>query len=1298
MKIFIKLFILINLFFINFIYSKQVCSFIEPIITFGQTGCENPKIEIENYRDYDDIIFEPNPISKSFELPNNYIVALDFGINYRITFINDKCIDNIFRSFQTHDGPRFKSTKGACSGSKGLIEFIPDPEISLSYYTFYIDGKLKNFPFYSIPGTYSVEAITEEGFSCQETITIPDSNIQSKKKPQVKLTNPTCENNGEVQVLNINDYISVSLQNEYSFEFYEQSSPGLFKNVHNRGLVLTTKDNDCGEIQHVYYLMDEMPQYQVEIVDNTCPKSPLVKLIWNSSLSYYMTNVNGEILTNPFVAEGINQVRIVSSCEGIFFNIPIPITYPQIQYVAEDVGFCKPYRITLLYDSNDFTNLQVLNNFNEIVELDQNKSFIAEKDSLYYVTSPCHHELVIGKTNPKPFLKYIKERKICSDLVDIQVSNWEDFSFIELKVYEDQDKTYSMEYGGIFKNVLYEELVVDYIYYGCSEIITTYFGESRDHYIGQSDIDYTLDIIEYPKCSYPTGMGKLTIYNKDTKEFIEQRVEDLDYNSTSGNFSFYFGSLKRYCYLKPNVFTIHIELPEPIVTLRTIANSTCKFQDIGGMNMGKVQIDSSDQIYKIFINGDELLYSPNLILSLPYGYSNLTFIFEGICQPQTYIHFVDSNDDFALSFEIVNVTSCSQPNGALLIHNWEQLEHLDVEFFKSNNDLENYYPNSEHWYVKLPSGFYKITIEKLNEDGSSCLGSSIILIPTNLEVPNVSYTIINKPICNEDYSGSISFEYVTFRDQSTMAIGNVFYNGYKTMFENGMVIGFNPGVYVFTITSGSCSWAVPVTIPVGPISYTYETLWYYRSDFCSIEFGYQFNFDNYMEAYVRVPFFNEGSYSKGLLSGSTRESLNVSFIIKNACQFTFPVYIDESIFQLDLNYTIARTPLCHTGDETFDIQFSNSSDWFPLIVGNRSLDSNGLIKNVQLDINVYAIQKNSNCGTGFRIYEQFLDDSLVVDKQTKDEICLGSKNGELLLNDDEYNYQPFIHSDSYFKVLLPLLNSEERNRYYDISSEDVTIEMIRKDRAKQLPTCKQYDEVTFTGIEPTLIDNSNDQCSVNEFGSIQVEPSIEGLEYQANLIYNGKEEMFTSKLDNVKPGQYVIESYRITTDYCRRSFTQLSVDIGISIFSLNISSNPCQSVIITPSILNSTYSSDLLYNYNITTPSNLSMQFIKSGVLTIDSLKEIGPYDLTVSDGHCIQTHKFSINQCQLDNGDGSTNMGLAIGLPIGLVAAGATAGAVFFYKKRVGSIKTKELLPEEHEMETVTTFQGGHLVELDKF
>lgn len=218
----------------------------------------------------------------------------------------------------------------------------------------------------------------------------------------------------------------------------------------------------------------------------------------------------------------------------------------------------------------------------------------------------------------------------------------------------------------------------------------------------------------------------------------------------------------------------------------------------------------------------------------------------------------------------------------------------------------------------------------------------------------------------------------------------------------------------------------------------------------------------------------------------------------------------------------------------------------------------------------------------------------------QDEICLGSKNGELLLNDDEYNYQPFVYSDSYFKVLLPLLNSEERKR--------------------------------------------------------------------------------------------------ITTDYCRRWFTKLSVDIGISIFSLNISLNPYQSVII-PSILNSTYSSDLLFNYNITTPSNLSMQFIKSGVLTIDSLKESGQYNLTVSDSHCIQTHKFSINQCQLDNGDdGSTNMGLAIGLPIGLVAAGATATGVFFYKKRVGSIKTKELLPEEHEMETVTTFQGGRLVELDKF
>ncbi|KAM9995973.1 hypothetical protein ACTFIY_002145 [Dictyostelium cf. discoideum] len=466
MKILIKLFILIN-----FIYSKEICNFIEPNITFGQIGCENPKIEINNYRDYDDITFVPNPISKSFVLPNNLIVALDFGINYRISFINDKCIDYISRSFQTKDGPRFKSTKGACSGSKGSIEFIPDPEISLSYYTFYINGKLKNFPFYSIPGTYSVEAKTEEGFSCQDLITIPDSNIQSEKKPQVKLTNPTCENNGEVQVLNINDYISVFLQNDVSFEFYEQSSPGLFKNVQNRKLLLTTKDNDCGEIQHAYYVMDDVPLYQLEIVNNTCPKSPLVNLIWNSSLSYQIINDHGEIQTNPFIADRDMGYVIISSY----------------------VGYCKPYRITLLYDSNDFTNLQIFKNSDEIVELDQNKSFIAEADSLYYVRNPCYNSLLIGKTNPKPYLKYIKKGKFCLDLVDIQIVNWEDFSFIELKTYGDQPLKYSMEYGGIFKNVLYQELDVDYVHYGCSETLTTTFDGGISPYVTQSDIDYTID-------------------------------------------------------------------------------------------------------------------------------------------------------------------------------------------------------------------------------------------------------------------------------------------------------------------------------------------------------------------------------------------------------------------------------------------------------------------------------------------------------------------------------------------------------------------------------------------------------------------------------------------------------------------------------------------------------------------------------------------------------------------------------------------------------------------------------------
>ncbi|KAM9988253.1 hypothetical protein ACTFIZ_003610 [Dictyostelium cf. discoideum] len=1283
MKIFIKLFILINLFFINFIYSKEECSLFEPIFTFGQIGCENPKIEIENFRDYDNIIFEPIPISKSFALPNNFIVVLDFGINYQITFINDKCINNIYRTIQTKEGPRFKTTKGSCAGSKGLIEFIPDPEVSSIYYTL-INGIPKDVPFYSKPGTFRVQANTDEGFSCENIIKIPDSNIQSEKKPQVKLTNPICENNGEIQVLNVNDYLSVSLQNKDSSQFYEQSSPGLFKSLGDDGFILTTIDNECGELQYIYYLMNDIPQYQLEIVDNTCPKSPLVKLTMNSSLPYNI-EYYGETQTNPFIANNVYGYQIASSCGRIDFEVSLPKTYPPIQYIAEDVGHCKPYRITLLYDSNDFTNLQIFNKYDQIIELDQNKSFIAETDSLYYIKDPCYDDLVIGKTNPKPFLKYIKIGRLCSDLVDIQLLNWEDFSFIELKTYGDIGLKYSMEYGGIFKNVLYQKLIVDYRHNGCSDIQTTTFGE-HNSFIYQSDIDFTLDIIEYPKCSFPRGQGNLTIYSKYTKELIGSKVRAFDYDPTSGTILFYFGELMYFCYVSNLELPVdNIKLPEPVVTIRTIANSTCKLPDIAGKNVGKVKFESSEHVYKIIVNGSEFLYRPDLILDLYYGNSNLTFIFEGICQQQTYTHFVDSNDDFALSFEIVNVTDCSQPNGALLIHNWDQLENLNVKFINDNNFPE-YFPNSEHWYSNLPSGQYEITIEKVNADGSSCSGRSIILIPTSLEV-DVSYSIVNKPICNEDDSGSISFDYVTFRDQTTMTINNVIYSGF---FENGMAYGLTPGDYNFNIISGSCSWTKPVTMPMEPISYTYETLWYYRSDSCSIEFGYQFNFDNYLVGDVTIPIYYQHIYNNGLLSGSSQYSFGVPFIVKNVCEFIFPINIDESILYPKISYTITRNPVCHTGEETFDIQISNPSDWFPLIVGNKSMDSNGIVKNVQQNSIGYGLQKNSNCAAGFRLSE-LVDDNLVIDKQTKDEICLGSKTGELLLTDDEYNYYPFINSEVYGEqVLLPLLNSEERNKFYDISSEDVTIEMIRKDRSKLLSTCKQYDKFTLTGIEPTLIDISNDQCSIDGFGSIQVVPSVEGLEYQANLIYNGKEEMLTNKLDNVKPGEYIIESYRITTDYCKRTFTQVSVDIGVSIFSLNISSNSCESVIIAPSILNSTFSSDLLYNYNITTPSNVSMQFIKSGVLTVDSLKEIGQYDLTVSDGHCTQNHKFSISQCQLDNSDdGTTNIGLAVGLPIGLVAAGATAAGVFFYKKRVGSIKTKELLPEEHEMETVTTFQG---------
>ncbi|KAN0021789.1 hypothetical protein ACTFIU_003933 [Dictyostelium citrinum] len=1306
MKIFFVFFILYTFFF-NCIHSKEFCSNVEPIVTLDETNC-NPRIIIENSLDFDDILIEPNPISKSFSFLYYLYVFLDFGTTYQISFVNYKCTENIIKTYQTKNGPRFISSKGVCAGSKGSIEFIPDPEKSLNDYSFYIFDQVSSIPFSSVPGSYLVEAKIGEESQCKTTITIPNSNMQTERKPQVKLTNRICGDiNGEIQVLNYDDYSNTFLQNKFSNEFVEQRSPGVYSNLESGEYILTTIDNTCGELQYHYFLKDHLPSYQLEIVDNSCPNAPLMKLTMNSStLSYYIQKPGGENVSNPFIANNHDPQGyfIRTQCGDFNFQVSLPSTYPQIQYTAEDTAdYCSPYRITLLYNSEDFTNLQVLDDLNETIQLDQNKSFIATMNSLYYISDTCYSEkLIIGKTYPKPFLKYIKKGKICSDRVDIQVLNWQDFSSIELRTYGDVYFQYSMENGGIIRNVLYQELMVNYIYRGCSTIQTTTFGEKSID-ITLNDIDYRLNILEYPKCSTLQGLGNLTIYNKDTKEFLGWRVSNFTYNHSGDKFPFNFGYLMYNCYVNIDGITIdNYEIPEPVVTITTITNSTCQYADGDSIN-GKIRIDSSEYINIIKANGRIAWRGGSekiITLDASYGYLTYTLIFDGICQPQNFTHFVDANDNFSLSYEIVNVTDCSQPNGALLVHNWDQVDYIEVRFIATENS-EAYYPNSEHWYLDLPSGIYQITLKKTYGDGSYCQGSYYVFIPTSLEV-DISHSILSKPMCSNDYDGLILFDYVTFRDQTTRKVDAVFYD-YDIRKGDGIVDYVYPGDYIFNVTSGGCSWVIPFTLPMEPISYTYETLWYYQNDACSIEFGYQFYFNNYKASHIYVDENEFTNYDNGLLYGSISSSLDVQFNIKNQCGFTFTIDIDQSLVKPKLNYSITRYPVCNSGDETYDIEILNPSNWFSLMFDNKSIDSSGVFKNVAKNARIFGIEKNTNCAIDF-IFSGSPDDNLIVDKEIKDETCLGSKNGELLFsnNNVHYNYYPFIYSSTYSEqVLLPLLNSNDSNRFYDISSEHIKIEMIRKDRSKLLSTCKQFDEATVAGNEPTLIDNSNDICSIDSFGTIDVKPSIEGLQYQANLIYNGRENLFTSKLDNVQPGQYILDNYKITTDYCKRSFSALTINVGASIFSLNITSTPCQSVIITPSI-NSTYSNnDLLsYNYNITTPSNSSIQFIKSGTLTIESLKDIGQYNLIVSDGHCIQTHKFNISQCTSNDGGGSgTKIGLAVGLSIGLIVLCVIiVVGVFFYRKRVKPIKTNELLPERYSMETVTTFQGGHLVELDKF
>ncbi|KAN0021788.1 hypothetical protein ACTFIU_003932 [Dictyostelium citrinum] len=1298
-QFFSLLFILI---IINVIKSKEFCDNITPVYSFDDTHCDsdyysvvNPTVYIDNIKDYDRVIVSPEAISMSYLSPNNYMVVLDFGKSYNFQFVNDKCAETPPIVITTKNGPRFKITDPPCIGSSSTIEFIPDPSLNGVNYTFAMDSSPITLPtqLYS-PNQYMIEVFFDGVSKCKEPITLKGSNNPGVQ-PIIKTTNPVCgQVNGVIEIENHNSFTSIVIGSSAPIQ---PTTPGVYSDLGTGIYTITTIDSICGERSFLAPLNQTVPPYKLEFVDFSCPASPTIKLIINTTQTYQILK-QGQPVSNPFNATYYDSFSVQLGC-GISFDLVLnlPEAYPLIQYTYDEGDYCQPYTINILgYNSTLYPTFSISNEDTQI-QLDANNSFVATTGSIYHVEDSCYtSRMAIGRTYPKPIYNYLNTSDFCIDTVDIQIYNAEDFYYIALIPVEGESglgsKKYTIE-NGVFRNVTNQRLYLEYQYRDCSTIDGFTIGDMNR--MDNKNLDVQYNITRYPTCYYLYGQADVKFFKKNTTEMIASFTQDFFYYGEGATVGFYT-NFEYSCSASVNNINLgNFNFDQAHVNVTTETQPLCKYSQFDGT----IRIDSNTEITAFKMNGVNVSpYSTNgntyyFYCSAGNNTIELTFTRYTECKQMTIYHFVEAKQKFSLSYQTTNVTDCTQMDGSIFIDGWDNFTSLYI-------DGSLYVPGPDHWLVDLKSKSYLIDFAKTFDDGSICSGFEYIFVPS---LPaDISYTIINQPLCSDDSTGAVSFEYASNFPNQPNRMPIEFVSQADIQYKGPIAENFYPGTYVFNVTSGTCAWQVPVTFNEIPIDITYQQAWYYLDENCQINAGYQFNVNNSIAAGNLYPTYSDFTTVGNLLFGTVTTNafnIDVYYAPYRACKKTFEFSYDDynTLRYPDIEYTVIRKPDCMSSDQTYDIKITNSSKWAKVLVGGMAMDSNGIIKDVVPYMRMDGITLGTNCITS-TLYREESYNEIVIENVITDETCYGSKDGQIQFTDDQYDYYPFTMVNE--GVLLPLVNAQDKNKFKQITSEEVLIGRVGKNILKS--TCIPYYHTVVQGNEPTLIENINDQCSENGLGSISYETSIQGLNLSGFIKLNREgERPFNGTLD-ITPGSYEIISLRITNNYCLRKFDSLIANVGSSLFSVNINSSICESVIITPIVITSTYP-NATYQFDITSPTNKSQQYIQSDLLKLDSFEEYGLYTVVVSDSHCIQTQIFNITKClkpiSSSDDDGGVNLGLAIGLPIGLVGLGAIiAAGIFLYRKRLRPIKANDLPPLSHEMKTVSTFQGGRIVEIDKF
>eukprot|EP01132_Coremiostelium_polycephalum_P005385 gene5385-6718_t len=1194
------------------------------------------------------------------------------GITYTIQYGTNLCNKTTTYSVL---GPNFNTVHAKCPGSKGQIQFSNNA-VSVTEITVEVDRvtpspvtiPMNPVASYEVPiGKYNVKWSSTSFSPCEVTYQI---STLTDKEPIYIVTPPFCNNSdGSLFIRNYGDYSDLKLYSELTGQEYQHQS-GVFLNLKADSYKLIAVSNDCGE-QTIFIPVDySFPRIIAESIPS-CPvsfKVHLVPPLEGGELIY-----RGEAIVNNTVRpdsydEHPNLNYAGGACE---FQGELPESFrvkPPVEYTIKHPDKCEDkVTITLFYDPVLLQDLVIKDSSNQNITLTPENTFQLKYGERATLSHDCYHDYIrILAQTPSPFYEVTGiTNGTCADKFSVKIFNYLDFP--DLYVYTNGDPnnafypdkngkfqdfntgvslTMVAQYGGNFSNC---EIKYDTINTQATNEITVSSIIFRPPYCHNkvASVEYILD--------GPLGKTPLRVYNWTYMASNPAIYLSYSIGGCSGDVIW---KIPKFDYLYP------------IPKVTPLTPSTCLYSDNGKLNLEVLPPLIVDSIK---IDGEiaSITNNPNgvTINNVKGGEHTLIINYrENKCPPLEMKAKMETQHPDTISYNITNLQSCSLSSGGIALNNRSQFSSVTLTDSLGNSYTED---SITQEFKDLPADYFilSFTIPSIN-----CQGYQSI----HIEPPGgfgVEVQIIEKPTCNHP---DLQEAVVKFRphDASNQNIPIQFnQREFGDSKAGDTSYSARPGKNTYVIGTESCRFFINFDLPVEEPVIKYRPIVPYSC----YEIG---TVEIYSENPRKVKFNRPGHLDA--TSDQYLVDINDYYAFhtvqwNNLCQkelvieFTEPDPVQPFINSI-------YTPNCGKSDGKVVIQdFEN----FQFLYENNPFKGPHLTHLSGTQVSFRYRHVVTKCKGEMGI--EFTPYPYTIKYQQINETCHGSSNGRLNVsiesNPDHY-YHLVINSDVQAKgggSFTGLTSGEYSLTEYSYSN----------------PLCYTSQTIVFKGSEPEYSIKTEGSC--NEDGTIFADislPEITKVEYSLN---SSMPPSTTGKFTSLKTGDYSINA-TITDPICRRILDPVSITVGVSSIDSRINNTACQSLLIVPILDRPTFKVVVTgvdsFSKEYDSPSEVSLNDLKNGTYMVKIFTDTCSLEKSVSVIPCIAIPPTTSS----DESEEKKNIGLIVGLVIGLTAAAALiAAALIYFMKKRKTIRPN-MIDEPITMSTVSVFQGGKITKIDEF